>query len=72
MRSYDALCSKMRYQQACAYLHDATVPQVAMVLCIHIGYAEWQAINAQLQVANPECTAHLALDILLKVHTSVR
>ena len=55
----------------CAHLHDATMPQVAMVLGKHVGYAERQSIDAQLQVADPQRAAHFALDVLLKVHTSI-
>ena len=39
-----------------------------MILGIHVGYAQWQAIDAQLQVTYPQSAAHLALDVLLKVH----
>jgi len=55
----------------CAYLHNPTTPQVGMVLGIHIGYAQRQPVDAELQVANPQRAAHFALDVLLKIHTSI-
>ena len=54
-----------------AYLHDTSLLQPAMVLGIHVSYAQGQAIDAQLQVAYPQRTAHLALDVLLKIHSSI-
>ncbi len=53
------------------YLHDAAMCQVCMVLGIHVSYTEGQPIHAQLQISNPQCAAHLALDVLLKVHTGI-
>lgn len=42
-----------------------------MVLDKHVGNAEGQAIDPELQVADPQCAAHSAFHILLKVHPSI-
>ena len=61
----------IRSGAAACYLHHASLCQLAVVLGIHVRYAQGQAIDAKLQVANPQRTAHLALHILLKVHASI-
>ena len=54
-----------------AHLHDASNLQTAPVLDQHVGDAEGQPVDAQLQIAHPERAAQLALDVFLKVYPSI-
>ena len=54
-----------------ADLHDASKLQATPVLDQHVGDAEGQPIDAQLQIAHPERAAQLALDVFLEVYTSI-